>query len=172
MDLSNLSPDELQSLKTQLGLTDATGSPFGRSPILPRQLHNLTLKPTATDPRPTFFWSAEEPRNAVPEKPKFSQLMWHGQTGTEITVYSVKDRDEKQRQGYILTPPANAEAPDPADLARQALAQLSPEDRKTVLEAAQEARLARVKEMASALSADELDALRASLEPKVQKRSA
>ncbi len=30
----------------------------------PRQLHDLNLAPTASDPRPTFFWSAEKPRNA------------------------------------------------------------------------------------------------------------
>lgn len=168
LDLSQFTPEQIASLKSQLdGL-----APGGRSPFRDRQLTDLRLRPTADDPRPTFFWSAEEPRNAPVERPPYRRLMWESTTGREITVKSPEEQATYTAQGFVLIAPANAEAPDMAEQARQALAQLSPEDRKLVMEAAHDARLAKVKDLAAALSPEELDALRASLEPKVQKRSA
>lgn len=168
MDLSSFSPEQLQQLKAAIeGLSDVSG----RSPQGPRQLHDLRILPRADDPRPTFFWSAEPPRHAVDlsRTSVYPRLMWHSSTGQEITVKDAKAQETHTAQGFILTPPANAEAPDPAEAARTALMALSPEDRKTVLMAAQTARLKRVEEMAAGLSDAELEALVASLEPKQRK---
>ena len=47
IDLSQFSQDDLIALKAKLdGLTDVSG----RSPVRPRQLHDLTLLPTKDDP--------------------------------------------------------------------------------------------------------------------------
>jgi hypothetical protein len=164
MDLSQFSADQLQQLKQAIeGLTDTSG----RTPeLLPRQLHDLRKRPAWNDPRPTFFWSAEEPRNGIDlgkTKP-YPRLMWHSTTGQEITVANVKAQETHTAQGFILTPPENAEKPDPLDAAREAIEALSPEDRKTVLLAAQRTRLARVQEMASGLTDAELEALVSSLD--------
>jgi hypothetical protein len=170
MDLSNLTAADIESLKAQLGLAGATD---GRSPLKPRQLHDLRLVPTKDDPRPTFFWSADVPRNAEPERanPHY-RLMWHAKTGQEITVTTAKEIEAKKAEGYILTPPANAEAPDAMEMIRQQLESLSPEDRKVLIAAAQKDRLAKVQEAMAGLSEAELAALAASLEPAKAKRSA
>ena len=169
MDLSQFSTEQLQQLKAAIeGLTNVSG----RTPEhLPRQLHDLRILPRADDPRPTFFWSAEQPRHAVDltRTMPYPRLMWHSATGQEITVANVKAQETHTAQGFILTPPANAQAPDPADAVRDALAALSPEDRKTVLLAAQQARLGRVQEAAAKLSDAELEALMAQMEPSRKK---
>jgi len=162
LDITSLSPDDLNALRAALGIA---GDTFGRSPVRERQLHDLTLLPTATDPRPTFFWSAEKPRNDPPQRAPFARLMWDGTTGREITVRSPEELATYTAKGFVLTAPGNAEAPDPADAVRAALEALSPEDRKTVLMAAQTARLARVQEMAAGLSESDFEQLLASMEP-------
>ncbi len=170
MDLSNLTAAEIASLREQLGVAPVDGA---RSPLRPRQLHDLRLAPTKDDPRPTFFWSADAPRNEAPERPNpHYRLMWHAKTGEEITVTTLNETEQKQAEGYILTPPANAQAPDPMDVIRQQLESLSPEDRKLLVAAAQRERLGKLQEQMARLSETELAALAASLEPKVQKRSA
>lgn len=168
MDLTNLSPEDLQALKAQL---DALESTDGRSPNKPRQLHDLTLAPTKDDPRPTFFWSAERPRNdpGVYKTHPYPRLLWHGKTGEEITVHSAKAHAEKVAQGYVEVAPANAQAPDPAEAMRTALAALTPEDRKMLAEAAKKDRIARLQEQMAGLSDEDLDALMRSVEPSKKK---
>ena len=167
LDLSNFTPEDLAELKAVLigmGGLDSNG----RSPIRAdheRQLHDLTLPPTADDPRPTFFWSAVKPRNEAPQRPPYAHLMWEPVSGREITVRSPKDTEKFKAQGYLMTPPANAEKPDPADVVKAALAALSETDRQQVIQAAQAARLRKVQEMASALDDAALDTLMASMEP-------
>lgn len=169
--LSQFSPEQLAGLKTQLDtMTDVSG----RSPIRDRQLHDLRILPRADDPRPTFFWSAEQPRNAadLTKTTPYPKLLWHGVNGQEITVTSAAAEATATASGYLTARPANAEAPDQATAIREALAVLSPEDRKTVLMAAQRERIAKVQEMAAGLSEQELDAILASLEPAKSKKSA
>lgn len=173
MDLNalvgSLAPEQVAALKSALdGLSDTSG----RSPFRDRQLHDLTLLPTKDDPRPTFFWSAEKPRNAgnLTKTTEFPRLMWHNQTGREITVDSAKAMAEKQNEGYIITPPANAEAPDPAAVIRQQLEKLSPEDRKLVLQNAHDARLNLLKDALLGISDEEREALAAVLAPSEAKR--
>lgn len=106
----------------------------GRSPIRPRQLHDLRLMPTATDPRPMFVWSAEGGRDEAVTHSEYPKLLWHGETHTEITV---TNRDEQQAMiamGYVLTQP-DAGVPNPELDIAEALAGLSQEEQRIVMEA-------------------------------------
>lgn len=161
--LGTLQPDQLAALKAAIdGLTDVSG----RSPFKPRQLHDLRLPPTKDDPRPTFFWSADPPRNGVDltKTTVYPRLMWHGVTGQEITVRDAADQQTHTAQGFVLVAPSNAEAPDPLELIRQQLEAMSPEDRQTLIAAAQRDRLAQVQEAMKGLTEDEFAALAASIE--------
>jgi len=167
--LAQFTPDQLVGLKTAIdSLTDVSG----RSPFRPRQLHDLTLLPTKDDPRPTFFWSAEKPRNAgdLSKTQPYPRLMWESPSGREITVHDAKAQATYTAQGFLLTPPANAEAPDALELIRLQLEALSPEDRATLVQAAQKDRLGKLQEQVAMLSEEDLAALAASLPTGGQKR--
>lgn len=146
------------------------GNPSGRSPMKPRQLHNLTLLPTAEDPRPTFFWSALPPRDGVDltRTTEFPKLMWHGQTGTEIAVTSRDDQQAHLSMGYILHAPAGLVV-DPMDAIRAAWDALSAEDQVLLVEAQKQDRINALRAKLSQLEPDKLEALLASAEPKAKK---
>ena len=162
MDLNNLTPDEIASLKNQLNQTDSTG----RSPIRPRQLHDLRLMPTATDPRPMFVWSAESPRDRgdLTRTTEFPKLMWHKSTGEEITVYTLEQQIE-QGSIYTTQPPANPVTLDPMEQLQDALAGLSESDRALVLEEQRKQRISALQNKLAALSEDQLEALLNQSEP-------
>jgi len=127
----------------------------GRSPLRPRQLNNLTLAPTAEDPRPTFFWSAESPRDEVITHSPYPKLLW-SETGDEVTVSSVEAEAAAVARGYLTVAPASLK---PFDALKAMLEAMSPEDRTLVLEAQQKDRLARVQAQLANLPAGELEAL-------------
>lgn len=157
MDLTSLSPEQLASLKAQLdSLTDTSG----RSPLKPRQLHDLRLLPTKDDPRPTFFWSAEPPRTAVDltRTTVYPKLLW-STTGQEITVTSAAAEQSFTAQGYQDRPPADLPVPDPMDVLRAQLDALSPQDRELLIAAQQQDRIATLKAKLVALPEDQLAAL-------------
>jgi hypothetical protein len=158
MDITKLTPEELGALKAQLAQTD----PTGRSPFRPRQLHDLRLLPTAKDPRPTFFWSAESPRDAgdLTRTTEFPKLMWHVSTGEEITVYNLEQQEAKA-SFYTVQPPMNAVAVevDPIEAMREALDRLTPEERAVIIQAQQDTRRAALTAKLSALSEEQLEAL-------------
>lgn len=131
--LQNMSPEQLEGILAQ-------GN--GRSPIKPRQLHDLRLMPTATDPRPLFIPSAEANRDMPERHTPYPKLLWHVETGQEITVY---DEAEHQAKGEMWTniPPAS-QALDPVARAKQMFDALSPEDQALVLEQQRQARIAAV----------------------------
>lgn len=162
MDLSSFTPEQIASLKAQLNETND-----GRSPFRDRQLHDLRLIPTKDDPRPTFFWSADAPRNAsdLTRTTLYPRLMWDGATGQEIAVNSAAAEHTATAKGFILTPPANAEAPDAIALLKAQLDLLSPEDRAVLVAAAQKDRLASLQAQIAGLTEAELEALTASLDP-------
>lgn len=169
LDLSAFTPEQIDLLKAQLNaVTDSSG----RSPLRPRQLHDLRLVPTKDDPRPTFFWSTDSPRNAgdLSKTAPYPKLMWHAETGQEITVAGPAHEREKAEDGYVLTSPENAEAPDLVALLKAQLESLSPEDRQVLVAAAQRDRLAKVQEAMAGLSEAELEALTASLTGEPAKR--
>ena len=128
----------------------------GRSPIRPRQLHDLRLMPTATDPRPAFFWSAEGGRDEAVTHSEFPKLLWHGETHTEITV---TNRDEQQAMlamGYVMTAP-DAGVPNPELDIATAFAGLSEEEQTLILEAQSKQRQAEITAKLAALTPEALD---------------
>ncbi len=156
INLSNLTPDQLISLKSQLdSITDTTG----RTPIRPRQLHDLRLMPTATDARPMFIWSAESPRDGgdLSKTYEFPKLMWHADTGVEITVRSHEEQEEK-RATYVFTPPTHTVV-NPVDVLGDALADLTDQEREFVLKAQQEQRVKALQDRIANLSEGQLTEL-------------
>lgn len=170
-DIASLSPDELGALKARLdGLTDTSG----RSPLRPRQLHDLNLKPTAEDPRPTFFWSAEKPRNAgdLSKIHPYPRLMWHAETGEEITVVSASAQATRAASGYLLSPPF-AVAIDPMAMLAAQLDALSEQDRALLIESQKQDRIAALRAQLVALPEEKLAALLAQSDrPAKAKRTA
>lgn len=160
--LKGASPDDLAALKA---LLDGLGNNFGRSPIRPRQLTDLRLMPTKDDPRPTFFFSAEAPRND-PEAYKvhpYPRLMWHGESGTEITVYSEKEQKDKEAARYVLTPPASRVLTDKEKLQAE-LAALPAEVRDEIVKLHEDARKKRLQESLGDFSPEEVAAMVAGME--------
>jgi hypothetical protein len=166
--LAAFSPEQVELLKAAL-LSDN-----GRSPIKPRQLHDLRTLPSATNPRPTFFWSAKSPDDAgdLTKTQPYPRLMWEIPSGREITVADAKAEATYTAQGFILTPPANAEKPSPFDALRDMLEGLSEADRQLVLKGAHATRLDRMKEGILGLSDEEREALIAALMPDQKRKSA
>lgn len=158
-------PEQLTQLREQLNQTAGDGS--GRSPFRPRQLHDLRLLPTATDPRPTFFWSAETPRDFVPGPPKeFPKLMWHRETGEEITVRSFAEQ-EAHLDLFTLDCPAAAVQQTPSEILAEQLNDLTQAEREAILGEANRQRMAGLTERLAALSPDQLERVLAqAAEPK------
>lgn len=160
MDLTRLDPGQLAQLKAQLdSITDVTG----RSPLRPRQLHNLTLLPTATDPRPTFFWSAESPRDQPigPGTP-YPKLLWHQGNGTEVTVRS-QDEEASYGAEWASIPPS-AKPIDPLAGVQDIFAGLSDDERALLIEAQKADRMTRLRAKLADLSEGDLERLLAQQE--------
>lgn len=153
MDLSQFTSDDLRQLKA---LLDAQTDDSGRSPFRDRQLHDLRLLPTKDDPRPTFFWSAETPRDhPVGPGTPFPRLMWHVVTNQEITVKNQADMD-RHSEDYTVVPP-NMAPPDPQQELAELMAQLSQDDRAMLLASMQHSKLAQIQAQLGALSSAALD---------------
>lgn len=168
--LNSLHPDQLAALKAAVdGLTDTSG----RSPIRPRQLHDLRIAPRADDPRPTFFWSAEAPRNAadLTKTTPYPRLMWDVKSGKEVTVTDAAAQASYTAKGFVLTAPSNAEKP-PMESVRDLLDGLSETDRQLVLKGAHQVKLEQIQAQVLKLSDEERAELAAALEPAKAKRTA
>lgn len=167
----SLSPELLKEIEAAIksGALNLGGRADGRSPIKPRQLHNLMLSPTATDPRPTFFMSAEAPRDgSAAVATEFPKLLWHGTTGTEITVRSIADQQAHLSMGYVMKAPF-AIALDPmADLQAQFDA-LPQADREAMLQSIERDRVEKLKSRLGAISPEQLEALLAATERPIKK---
>jgi hypothetical protein len=141
----------------------------GRSPFRPRQLHDLRLLPTKDDPRPTFFWSVEGPRNN-PDAGKtfpYPRLLWSAD-GEEITVQSEPEHKRMLAQGFLEMDPGTAVV-DQSETIRLMLERLSPADRALVIDGQKKARMNAIQEQMAELSAEDLEAVLASFEPKKAK---
>ena len=148
-----LSPELLAQI--QAAIADGTlqlGNPAGRSPLRPRQLNDLRILPRADDPRPTFFWSSEAPRHAVDltKTTEFPKLLWHGDTGQEITVMSSEEQGRRLSMGYVFTAPS-AVVLDPMEQLQEQWAALSPADQALILESQKQDRIASLKQKLSVL---------------------
>jgi hypothetical protein len=174
----NLSPDLLAQIQAaiasgQLTLpaTGATNN-AGRSPFRPRQLHDLTLLPTKDDPRPTFNWSADPPRDDGGESRRtfpYPRLLWTAD-GTEITVHSEAEHRGMVAQGYLEQAPGDVVI-DQAEQLRQMLEALSPADRALVVDGQRQARIKAALSALEELPLGEADTMLESLAAKA-KRSA
>jgi hypothetical protein len=157
IDLNNLTAEQKQALREALGLPSENQ---GRSPEYGnRQLHDLRLLPTSTDPRPTFFF-IEAPRDRDVSKTyefEHGKLMWSSD-GTEICVRSRAEQDAKLKQGYSLMPIGSMPV-DPDAERKALLASLSPDDRKLVLASHKKAHLGRIEDALADLTPDEVKAL-------------
>lgn len=145
--IASLTPEQIAQLRAELeSLTDA-----GRSPVRPRQLQDLRLPPTGTDPRPLFVWSAESPRDLPQGGFKaYPKLLWHIETGREVTVRDA-EAEAQLGEAYTATPPGTV-AEDPTERAAREFAQLSAEDQALVLEMQRQARLNRVNGLLASLT--------------------
>jgi len=171
MDLSQLTPDQLRSLKAQLDGLPASTDGSGRSPFRPRQLHDLRLLPTKDDPRPTFFWSAESPRDGVDlsKTTPYPALMWHRESGEEITVFSAQDEADHASAYTTHAPQTVLRAP--MDELSDLLGQLPEADRALVMEAQRQERMQKLKAQLAALSPEQLEGLLARAEPAKKKKA-
>jgi hypothetical protein len=131
----------------------------GRSPLRPRQLHDLRLPPTADDPRPTFVWSAEPPRDGgdLTRGTPYPRLLWNGE-GVECTVKDAGEHAARAAAGWVEQPPV-VEAVDPVTALQAELEALSPEDRAQVLEAQRQQRLQTLQEKIARLPDASLETL-------------
>lgn len=161
LDLNSLSNEDLQALKAKLdGLTDVSG----RSRFPKRQLDDLTLLPTKDDPRPTFFWSAEQPRGVDTRRTTlYPALLWHPETGAEMTVTDAKTYTDYVAQGYLSHPLFDVQH-DPMDLLAAQLDALSEQDRAALIESQRMDRIAALRAQLVALPEDKLAALLAQSE--------
>jgi hypothetical protein len=166
-----LSPDLLAEIRTAIadGSLNTADLQGGRSPFRPRQLHDLRLLPTKDDPRPTFFWSVEGPRNDAEAGKTFPypRLLWTA-AGEEITVQSEPEHKRLLAQGYLEVDPGTAVV-DQSAQTKAMLEALSPTDRALVIDGQKKARMLAIQEQMAELSADDLDAVLASFEPKKAK---
>jgi hypothetical protein len=148
-----LTPDLLAQIQQAIASGQIQlGNPGGRSPLRPRQLHDLRLLPTKDDPRPTFFWSATPPRDGIDltRTTEFPKLLWHTGTGTEVTVQSAEEQAAHLSMGYTFTAPSYV-APDPMDAIRAQWDALSKEDQELLLESQKQDRITALKAKLSAL---------------------
>lgn len=137
MELNQIPPEMLSQIMALL-----QGEALNRSPFRPRQLNDLRLLPTAKDPRPTFFPSAEAPRDGSADvrfHTEFPKLMFHKDTGKEIRVEDAQEQAKKATEGFILTAKPEPST-DPEEMALQAaealmavLEGLTPKERAQVL---------------------------------------
>ncbi len=136
----------------------------GRSPLRDRQLHDLTLLPTADDPRPTFFWSAEKPRNEQigPGTP-YPRLLWTAE-GVEVTVHTADEHKNLNAQGYLDQCPADVVINLMDELQMQFEA-LPEEDRNLLIAAQKRDRIAKLQAQFAELPEDKLNALLAQVQP-------
>ncbi len=161
MNIEQLTPEDLASLKSQLGInTDENG----RSPIRPRQLHDLRLLPTATDPRPLFTPSAEAPRDGrdLTKTTEYPKLMFHRDTGKEITVQNAAEQ-RQMSDIYELTRRADIVI-EPMEAMRLELDSFSEEDRKLILDAQKASRIQTMQAKLAGLSEEALAKLLADVE--------
>lgn len=169
--LSMFTPEQIEALKVQLLANNS-----GRSPIKPRQLHDLRMLPTKDDPRPLFIMSAETPRDFgdVSKTHPYPALLWHRDTGEEITVQSAKERATYGAE-WKSVPPVDRVLTPMEDIS-ELLAGLTEHERSVVLEAQNRQRMESLQSRLAELTPEQLAALVAGLpQPKAvpgQKRTA
>ncbi len=151
----------------ELAQTTDTG---GRSPIKPRQLNDLRLLPRADDPRPTFYASAQVPRDwDTTTQHEFPKLMWTPE-GTEVVILNSPDAKKTEKaweaKGYSHIPPADV---TPFDAVEREMRQLTDEERAYVLDLQRQARIAKIQDKLGRLTESELAMIGAAAPAKAKK---
>jgi len=153
-----LTPDLLAAIQQAVAdgkITLPTNT--GRSPIRDRQLHDLRLLPSATDPRPLFLPSAEAPRDAAPYvRGQFPTLRWHKATGVEVCARNAKDLALYSTDEYTAIP-VHLEAADPLRDAQAALDTLPVAEREVIINNAKDLKLKRIQDQLAALAGNDLE---------------
>jgi len=128
-----------------------------RSPVRERQLHDLTLKPSKDDPRPTFYQETDGREFHPIRHSPYPKLLWHTQTKQEITVNT--PREEKDR-GPLWTAVAPVTIPlDPETQARRLFESLSVEDQAFIVEHQRLMKLEQVKKAMGQLTESQANAV-------------
>lgn|SRR5262245_49752785 len=138
--LQQLTPDQIASLLSE----------ERRSPLRDRQLHDLTLKPSKDDPRPTFFQETDGREFLPIRHSPFPKLLWNRDTGEEVTVKTV--HEERELGSHWTTVPPSTAPLDPETYARKLFDALSPDDQAFILEHQRQMRLEQVKKAMGQLS--------------------
>ena len=149
-----LTPEQMQQIQRMIN--EGLISPSGRSPIRDRQLHDLRLVPTATDPRPLFVPSAEAPRDAKPYVyTKWPSLRWHKETGEERLVSNARESDALGADWG--EEPHHMKPADPLAGVQEALAVLTESERDAIMNNQQDLRTKRLVDQVSTLSHADLE---------------
>jgi len=153
------SPEQMAEIQRMIN--EGMISQTGRSPLRDRQLHDLRLVPTATDPRPLFIPSAELPRDAKPYVyTKFPSIRWHRETGAEV---SVKDAKAAAALGpEYVDYPVHLQPLDPMAGMADALAALTDKERDAITANQRDLRMAKLQEQLSQMSESDLETVLAS----------
>jgi len=126
-----------------------------------RQLRDLTIKPTKTDPRPLFADTDLPPDYPdLGKSPPFRMLRWHPTTGEEVCALNQSEVNSYDHQGYVKYPPHQG-PPNLVAAARDELAGLSPDDRQRVLAAVHKQKLEAIQSRLTKLSDAELSEIQA-----------
>lgn len=142
----------------------------GRSPLRPRQLNSLLVKPTKDNPRPDFHWSADPPVDYISKATEFPKLMWSPK-GQEITVISKDQQGAYTRQGYLLVCPADVVI-EPMDLVKAQWEALSVEDRTALADSYRQDRRNALLAKMGTLDPVHIEALLAAEERQTRRKSA
>lgn len=152
--LQSLPPEQLANL-----ITDN----HGRSPFRDRQLTDLSLKPSARDPRPTFFAETDGREfQPITQKP-YPKLLWHSETGQEITVATEQEHTGRGAV-WTTTPPVMAPL-TPEERARKLFESLNPADQAIIIEHQHQVKLDAVKQALEGLGESQIAALLAQVVP-------
>lgn len=152
--LQDLPPDQVAAL---------VSNNHGRSPFRDRQLTDLTLKPSARDPRPTFYAETDGREfQPITQKP-FPKLLWHVETHQEITVGS---EQELQTRGamWTTTPPVTTPLTQ-EEIAKKLFDSLNPADQALIIEHQHQLKLETVKRALEGLGESQIASLLAQMTP-------
>ncbi len=158
--LAQFTPEQIAALTEALLAANRN-----RTPVRPRQLHDLRLLPTKDDARPLFLLSTEAPRDGtdLTRTTPFPALLWHKSTGEEITVHSAKEKAERGPE-WVSTPPEHRVLTPVLELS-ELMAGLSDHEREVLFKDQHQSRMDTLKERLAGLTPEEVAELFAGLAP-------
>ncbi len=153
LDIKSLTPEDIETLRGLIGNANINEQMrTGRRKILT----DLRAPSTAAGRlyRPHFEWSADDPGGQV--IPPFPRLYWD-ENGVEGRFESQADMDARMQENWTLLPPNQVPLTKQQMIDRE-LASLSPEDRDFLLDAQKKARIGRLQDLMSGMSAADVNA--------------